>query len=305
MSPTREEDKTGDALKAQRFRMLEDIATEMSRKLVFPTCFDVTIRLRELLDDPDAPIEKISAAVSLDPMISSRLLSAANSVLNRRDGPPCKDLQSAIMRIGTKSVRSLALGIAMRQLLLAKDLTDFDGTSRRLWTHSVTTAAACSILAQKFGRVTADQALFAGLVHDLGASYMLYRAAQYDELRERPDTVRHLVYQWHESIGESLLFSLGIPEEIAIATRDRRAVTGVRVVTAATGATLGRIADAGVWLDAGVDYAWTLSTTPFATADEAATLEALRLLAGMRSLNAPLPVTAWAETNARHNVAAN
>lgn len=78
----------------------------------------------------------------------------------------------------------------------------------------------------------------------------------------------------------------------------------VRVVTAATSATLGRIADAGVWLDAGVDYAWTLSTTPFATADEAATLEALRLLAGMRGLNAPLPVTAWAETNSRHNVAA-
>lgn len=220
MSTTREEDKTGDSLKAQRFQMLEDIASEMSRKLVFPTCFDVTIRLRELLDDPDAPIEKISTAVSLDPLISSRLLSVANSVLNRRDGPPCKDLQSAIMRIGTKSVRSLALGVAMKQLLLAKDLTDFDGISRRLWTHSVTTAAACSVLARKFGRVTADQALFAGLVHDLGASYMLYRASQYDELRQRPDTVKHLVYQWHESIGESLLFSLGIPEEIAIATRD-------------------------------------------------------------------------------------
>ncbi|AYH44041.1 HDOD domain-containing protein [Azoarcus sp. DN11] len=220
MPNSREDDKTGDALKAQRFHMLEDIAGELSHKLVFPTCFDLTIRLRELLDDPEVPIEKISAAVSLDPLISSRLLSVANSVLNRRNGPPVKDLQGAVMRIGTKSVRALALSLAMKQLLLGKGLTDFDGISTRLWKHSVTSAAACTVLAQKFGRVTPDQAMFAGLVHDLGASYMLYRAAQYEELRERPDTVRHLVYQWHESIGESLLFSLGIPEDIAVATRD-------------------------------------------------------------------------------------
>ncbi|NMG42857.1 HDOD domain-containing protein [Aromatoleum toluvorans] len=220
MPTTREDDKTGDALKAQRFQMLEDIASELSRKLIFPTCFDLTIRLRELLDDPDVPIEKISAAVSLDPLISSRLLSVANSVLNRRGGPPVKDLQGAVMRIGTKSVRTLALAVAMKQILLGKGLTDFDGISKRLWEHSVRSAAACAVLAQKFGRVTPDQAMFAGLVHDLGASYMLYRATQYEELRERPDTVRHLVYQWHESIGESLLFSLGIPEDIAIATRD-------------------------------------------------------------------------------------
>lgn len=220
MATSHEKDKTGDALKAQRFQMLEDIAGELSHKLVFPTCFDVTIRLRDLLDNPDVSIEKISAAVSLDPMISSRLLSVANSVLNRHDGPPVKDLQTAVMRIGTKSVRALALGVAMKQLLLGKGLIDFDGISTRLWQHSVTSAAACSVLAQKFGRVTPDQAMFAGLVHDLGASYMLYRAAQYEELRKRPETVRHLVYQWHESIGESLLFSLGIPEEIAVATRD-------------------------------------------------------------------------------------
>lgn len=79
----------------------------------------------------------------------------------------------------------------------------------------------------------------------------------------------------------------------------------VRVVTAGSSATLARLADVGVSLAAGVDYAWSVRTTPFATADEAATLSALQRLAQMRSLAAPYPVTAWAATNSRHNVAAD
>jgi HD-like signal output (HDOD) protein len=43
---------------------------------------------------------------------------------------------------------------------------------------------------------------------------------QYAELRERPDTVRHLIAQWHESIGESLLHALQLPEHIVASVRD-------------------------------------------------------------------------------------
>ena len=212
--------KTGEALNAQRFQMLEDIARELSRKLVFPTCFDVTLRLRDILSDPDVSLEQIHTAVSVDPMICSRLLSVANSAANNRGGPPVKDIRAAIQRIGMKTVRSIALGVAMKQLLLTKDMVVFGDVSKRLWEHSITSAAACMVIARKCGRVTPDQAMLAGLVHDLGASYMLFRAAQYDELRSRPDTAKFLIWKWHESIGESLLFALGLPEDIAAATRD-------------------------------------------------------------------------------------
>ena len=49
---------------------------------------------------------------------------------------------------------------------------------------------------------------------------MLYRATQYEELRHRPDTIKYLIIQWHESIGVSLLNALGLPEEIVEATVD-------------------------------------------------------------------------------------
>jgi hypothetical protein len=49
---------------------------------------------------------------------------------------------------------------------------------------------------------------------------MLYRATQYDELRQRPDTVKFLIMQWHESIGHALLIALGVPEDVAEAARE-------------------------------------------------------------------------------------
>ena len=62
--------------------------------------------------------------------------------------------------------------------------------------------------------------MLAGMIHDIGAFYMLYRASLYDELRERPDTVKYLATQWHEQIGYTLLEALGMPEVIAEAIRE-------------------------------------------------------------------------------------
>ena len=56
-------DKVGEALKAQRFQMLEDIARELSSgSVVFPTCFDAALRLRKELQNPDLPIPRMVKA---------------------------------------------------------------------------------------------------------------------------------------------------------------------------------------------------------------------------------------------------
>lgn len=210
--------KTGDDLKAQRFQMLEDIAKELSGEVVFPTHFDAVLRLRKVLQDPNETISGIANAVSMEPLISAKLLNLANSVAFNPQGMQVIDLKSAVTRLGINAMRATALSIVMTQLLRAKGMASFSDLTHKLWEHSIRTAAAARVLARKFPRFNADEAMLAGLVHDLGAFYMLYRATQYEELRERPDTVRYLIVQWHESIGISLLGALGLPDEIVNAT---------------------------------------------------------------------------------------
>ena len=217
-------DKRGAELNAQRFTMLEDIAKELAGEIVFPVDFNATLRLRQALQDPDLPTQKIAAAVETEPLVAARLLQLANSVLYRRDDTPVRHLSAAITRIGLKVVRSTALAIAMNQLLRAKELVVFSDLASCLWQHSVRSAVAARQLV-RLGDCPLDpeEAFLAGLVHDLGASYMLYRATHYPELRTRPDTVRHLILQWHESIGVSLLHALDFAEDVvnAIADHDR------------------------------------------------------------------------------------
>ena len=214
-------DKSGAELNAQRFAMLEDIAKELAGEVVFPVDFNATMRLRKTLQDPDLPTPKIAAAVEIEPLVAARLLQLANSVLYRRDDTPVRNLNTAITRIGLKVVKTTALAIAMNQLLRAKELVVFSDLATSLWRHSVHSAvAARQLVRREECPIDPEEAFLAGLVHDLGASYMLYRATHYPELRARPDTVRHLILQWHESIGGSLLHALGFAEDVVNAIAD-------------------------------------------------------------------------------------
>ena len=214
------QDKVGDELNAQRFKMLEDIAKELKGEVVFPTYFDAAFHLRKALQNPDLSTTRIASIVSLEPLIASKLMNLANSVLYSPDGTPARNLPAAIARLGFDQVRTTSLAIAMVQMMRSKEMAAFGDLTHALWVHSLKTAAAARLLASTYTRINPDEALLAGLVHDLGAFYMIYRAAQYPELRSRPETVKYLIVQWHESIGVTLLNALGLPENIIQATID-------------------------------------------------------------------------------------
>lgn len=213
-------DKIGEALTTQRFQMLTDIARDLAGDVVFPTCFDTALRLRQELQDPEVPIARIAKLVSIEPLIAAKLLHIANSAYYNPAAAPIRGLPEAITRLGVSLVRTTALAVAMNQLMRSREMAGFSELTRDLWEHSIKTAAAARILARSRTRLNPDEAMLAGLVHDLGAFYMLYRAMQYPELRARPESMRYLIVQWHESIGVTLLNALGLPAEIVDATID-------------------------------------------------------------------------------------
>ena len=228
------DDKVGAVLNQQRFQMLEDIAHELAGNVVFPIAFSATMRMRKELQNPDLPLTRVISIVGVDPLIVAKLMSLANSVLYCRDGQPVRGLAAAISRLGLELVRTTALAIAMAQLLRSKEIVPFKGLAQTLWEHTVKTAVAAQVLARTYTRLNPDEALLAGLVHDLGAFYMLYRAAQYPELRARPDTLRYIIAGWHESIGVSLLNVFGLPEYVVDAAIDHHQPRAEMPVTVRT-----------------------------------------------------------------------
>ncbi|MGL1834906.1 HDOD domain-containing protein [Rhodocyclaceae bacterium SMB388] len=211
-------DKKGEELKRERFRMLEDIAVELSGDVVFPTYFDSVLRLRNALRDQAIDDDSVVSLIRTEPLVSARLIHHANAA-SKGSRQEVRDLTTAIDRLGIDAVRNTALTVVMNQLVRSKELVLFHDMSRTLWQHSLYCSAAAEVIARELSDVDPDEASLTGLIHDLGAFYMLYRAAQYADLRARPDTVRYLVAQWHDSIGETLLTSLKLPAAAIEAVR--------------------------------------------------------------------------------------
>jgi putative nucleotidyltransferase with HDIG domain len=202
------------------FRILEDIARDLSGDINFPTCMDAAILVRNTLRDPLTSLERVVKVVGIEPLISSKLLRLANSVSYNPSGKRISDLSTAIGRLGFEAVRTTSLAVAMDQMLKSRNLAAYDKIAHQAWEHSLQVAAIARVLARRIGRINADEAMLAGLVHDIGIFYLLFRAAEYAEYRDNQAAMLDLLRGWHESIGESLLHILGLPERIAEAVRD-------------------------------------------------------------------------------------
>ncbi|MDR1849960.1 MAG: HDOD domain-containing protein [Zoogloeaceae bacterium] len=204
------------------FKILEDIAQDLSRKqVIFPTFLDVTFKVHTALKDPNLNIEQLTKLVSVEPLMSAKIVRIANSVALSASSQPVADVKSAIARVGMETVRTVSFAIAIEQLIQSNQMRSFTDLSKKIWDHTVYVAAICRILAPKIApRLNAEEAMFAGLVHDIGAFYLLSCAAPFPELVKDREALFDLLLGWHDSIGHALLSALDQPEQILIAVQE-------------------------------------------------------------------------------------
>lgn len=216
------------------FRILEDIARDLSgEQICFPTFLDITFQVRTALKKPDLTIEQLAKLVSAEPLMSTKIIRLANSAAMNRVGKAIVDLNSAITRVGMEAVRNVAFAVAMEQLLRSKKMAPFQALSQRLWQHTIEVAALCRVLARRLTKVNPDEAMFAGLVHDIGVFYLLSRAVEFPDLIADPAELNQLLAEWHAEIGHALLAAIGLPEELLIVVQTHEqelAVTAVKTL---------------------------------------------------------------------------
>jgi len=208
-------------------RMVEQIAFELSKPdVVFPTSFELTIRVQTLLRDPDVSIDRLTDLIRTEPLMSSKLIAYANSAALRGVGPEVIDLHSAIMRVGLDAVCTASYSLAVEQIIRSRHMMPFQELSDRIWQHSLAVAAVARILAQQ-ARMNVEKAFFMGIVHDIGAFYLIFKCAQDDQLSADREQLVELVFQWHDGIGHALLSAMNQTDDILTAVQDHEAATTV------------------------------------------------------------------------------
>ena len=206
---------TGDHSAAQRF--VETLGARLSSgDLGMPSFPDAVIRIRGVLSAPNSTIAQVAQVASTEPVFTAKLIRMANSVVMRRGEESVTDVANAIARIGYDTVRNVAVAMATRQIMKAKSQGPLKSPLKKLWQHSVKVAALSYVLAEKMSRVKPDEALLAGLVHDIGKFYILVHAKEEPDLFEDTENFDQIMYEWHTMVGRAILEEWGFPEEITL-----------------------------------------------------------------------------------------
>jgi len=169
--------------------------------------------------DPD--LRKISVAVEKDAGMSAAMLRAANSPafgLRKK----VTSISSAVMLLGLNNSTSLITGLSLRVAMTPKSS---QAKLNRFWNTAADIAVICSILAQRFKIMAADQAYIIGLFHDCGIPLMMQRFSNYAEklAQSAPDAQELLVNLEeqhfntnHALVGYLVARSWYLPEEIRL-----------------------------------------------------------------------------------------
>jgi putative nucleotidyltransferase with HDIG domain len=206
---------------SRAFRFLQELASDLSRGAIsFPTFIDATVKIRDALNDPSVDASRLAEVVSSEPLLAAKLVQLANSVAFNAAGRKIADVRSAVTRVGFNTVRTTAAAVALEQIRASKDLAHFAAETERVWRHSLDVAAIAYVLARALTQLRPDEALFAGLVHDIGRFYLLSRASRYPELIDHPDELDAIVHEWHPSIGQAILQQLDLPDALTNAVAE-------------------------------------------------------------------------------------
>jgi HD-like signal output (HDOD) protein len=203
-------DATRDGAEALRRVVNEAVIDDLS----FPTSVDASRRVMKAVENPDLGLSDLAKIVVAEPLLSAKVIRLANSVALNPTNQMVRDVKQAVMRVGMDPIKSLATVLVMDQLRQSQRHSGTRELSNRLWERSIHVAALSFVIARKLTKLNADEAMFAGIVHDLGRFYLLSWAAEYPALLEDPVILSETINDLAERAGAMVFLKLDLPESV-------------------------------------------------------------------------------------------
>ncbi|TXG94811.1 MAG: HDOD domain-containing protein [Rhodocyclaceae bacterium] len=190
--------------------------------LSFATSADASLRVMKAVDNPDVALDDVARIVTAEPLLSAKVVRMANSVALNPSGRAITDVKQAVMRVGLAPIRSLAMALTLDQVRHSQRMAPCRQLVNRLWERCVHVAALAYVVGRRLSSLPADEAMLAGIVHDLGRFYLLGVAAEHHpELLKDQATLVVALDELDRIAGRRLLEALGLPPTIVDAVAQR------------------------------------------------------------------------------------
>lgn len=206
--------RAGTAHDAFALSLAQSLAQELAAgRVELPGIPEVATHVQRVLADEDVTPLRVVRAVGAEPVLAGRIIQCANSVIFNPGGRPVLELRTAVARVGLDFMRTLTISFAVHQMKAARSLRVVQPQLNTLWLRSVTVSTLGFVIARRLVRINADTALLAGLLHAVGALYILTRSVAHPELRATA-AYAAIAREWESSLARALLESWRIPDAI-------------------------------------------------------------------------------------------
>jgi HD-like signal output (HDOD) protein len=185
-----------------------------------PSFPEVALRVRKALNNPDISVDDVVRMVSAEPSLAVRLLQLANSVALNPGGQRITALRMAIARIGFNLARSATIAFAMSQMRRAEAWRGLEVRFRQLWEESAQLAAMSHAVAKRARGVSADQAMFAGMLSTVGKLFVLTRVSRFPLLLNTPAHYADVERSWHATVTRTILTRWELHADVVAAASD-------------------------------------------------------------------------------------
>ena len=160
----------------------------------FPPAPHVLLRFLKVVENDRASITELANLVGLDPALSARFLTVANSPALRREREII-NLEQCMITLGTRLARTLAACLAI-QSVFARTAGEAQYDFKGFWKHSLRVAEISRAIAAHKEYIDIEEAFLAGLLHDVGLLILLGGTGErYGDLLQK-------------SVDESVLFDI-------------------------------------------------------------------------------------------------
>ncbi|MBB1487406.1 HDOD domain-containing protein [Oceanospirillum sediminis] len=197
-----------------------DFYRELEKNNVhLPSLPELAQQISKAISDENLKTQDLSRLISSDPNLAARLMKMANSPFYRGLNE-ITHIFDAITRLGLDVTRNLVIAFAIREQEKSTAPLWIRKLLLNSWRQSIQLGALCYVLAQYCERIAPEEALLAGLLHNIGELPLIVFAAQYPEFEFCKDELLSIVSDNRSRVGSIILQEWNLPEALVTAVQN-------------------------------------------------------------------------------------
>jgi len=201
--------KSKNELTVEINAVLAELTSEIKKQnLEIPSPPDLLLQLRSLVNDERSTANDIAELVKLDPNISIRLIKVANSALLGAR-VHVTSAQAAVTRLGSAKVQNLVTGLVIAQNFMKGKTRGLESYFNGIWQQSNNVAAIAYVLAQKKTKLDPEEALLAGMIHNIGVTPLILKLSSSSSFKANPSLLKKVadivIPKLYQSAGKLIL----------------------------------------------------------------------------------------------------